>query len=278
MKKPLLGWPKYKKKKKKNPNKLDFGWLGLVFIFWGVISLLTSWHFNNGLDAQKYSFKPQTLADLLEHDDNSEQAIVEVKPLVNDIIGPPEKPLDLSDDGFKKLVEDMSKAAQEQKVEPEVVVLTPQNIVGSIKVTKARQVFEIAVKADMPVQSWSFIEGEVLDSDKEYLFAFGKELWHETGRDSEGPWRENKNTYKIKVSFPHPGSYYLNFKIESNKDPSIVYVTVTKKQGSALPHFWFGVILLIIGSMLLNQTKEENGWSSFGVGLFLLATIVMMFG
>lgn len=128
----------------------------------------------------------------------------------------------------------------------------PRAVAGPIRVTRAREVYEISVTANLPVQSWSFIEIQVYDQNRNYLFSFGKELWHETGRDSDGPWRENKNHYSTKATFPETGSYFLGIRTESNNIPNRAVVTVSKKRGSALPHLWFG-IFAIIGGIIVNE-------------------------
>lgn len=142
---------------------------------------------------------------------------------------------------------------------PENMSEKSSNVVGPINVRRRGTVYEIGLYASLPVQSWSFIEGEVLDAEKEYLYSFGKELWHETGRDSDGAWRENKNHFKMKVTFPKPGTYYLNFKTEKSRNISNInaFVSVNKKRGSALPHFWLGIFLVITG-IILNEISKRT--------------------
>lgn len=135
------------------------------------------------------------------------------------------------------------------------------SFLGPIRVTKPMEVFEISIKAQTPRQSWSFIQGEVLNSNHEYLFAFGKELWHETGYDSDGSWTDSQNEYDMRITFPETGLYYLNFKIEGNKLLNHVGVTISKKRGSALPHFWFGIISIFIGFIINGMIR--NLWEAF---------------
>lgn len=129
--------------------------------------------------------------------------------------------------------------------------------VGPLTVKKHNAAYVIRIRADMTVQTWSFIEGQVLDSNKEFLFSFGKELWHEQGRDGDGVWREADDDYAIDVTFPQPGTYYVRFHTESNREPSTVFVAISQKCGSGLPHLWFGVITLGIG-ILLNERGNRT--------------------
>jgi hypothetical protein len=128
---------------------------------------------------------------------------------------------------------------------------------GPLRVEKRGAVYEVSIDAKMPVNSWSFVEGQVLDQNREYLFSFGKELWHERGRDSDGTWQEAEDEYSMEITFPEAGTYYLSFKTESNRQPYDVKVTVAKQRGSSLPHLWFGIITLVIG-IVLNEKRNAT--------------------
>ncbi|MDA9817847.1 hypothetical protein N9C35_02265 [Flavobacteriaceae bacterium] len=136
---------------------------------------------------------------------------------------------------------------------------SPENnaIIGPIYTKKHKETYNISILANIPLQSWSFIEGEVLDSSKEYLFSFGKELWRESGYDSEGPWQENNNSYDVNITLPKVGIYYLNFKTENAQKLKSFSVIVNKKNGSSLPHLWFGIFTLIIGIILHEKRNIE---------------------
>lgn len=125
-------------------------------------------------------------------------------------------------------------------------------IVGPIYVHKHKDTYNVEVRANIPNQSWAFVEGEVLDSQGEYLFAFGKELWRESGCGHDGCWKEASISYDLKVSFPEPGRYYLKFlgNPESNTYAPPYTVTVSKKNGSVLPHLWFGLFNFAIALLL----------------------------
>lgn len=227
MKKPRRGWPKYKKQKKykkQNPQELDLSKLAKVFIIWGIIGLLTSYYFNTPTDKRTYSVLP------INH---AEKQKTEVAQHIIDKI----------QEDFPEIKKPEDKA----------------NIIGPIDIKSKGSVYYIEIIASLPVHSWSFIEGEVLNSEQEYLYSFGKELWHEAGRDSDGAWRENRNKYNMKATFPKKGQYYLSFKADSgasrfyntqNTTPNSMTVTISQKRGSALPHFWFGLVLIIIGIIM----------------------------
>ncbi|MDQ6976154.1 MAG: hypothetical protein Q9M22_06295 [Mariprofundaceae bacterium] len=130
-------------------------------------------------------------------------------------------------------------------------------ISGPIHVVKYNESYTITVTASMAVKSWSFIEGQVLDQNKNYLFSFGKDLWDEQGRDSDGYWREINNSYAITVTFPTPGNYYIRLETEYNRAPKNISIRVSKQLGSSIPHFWLGIFLLLAG-IVLNEFQNQT--------------------
>lgn len=146
-------------------------------------------------------------------------------------------------------------------------ISTPGSV-GPITTTKRNTVFQINVKAHVSTNSWAFVSGEVLDSQKNYLFSFGQELWKERGVDYNGEsWSESDVKYDIKVTLPKPGTYYIKFVSESGSSgykpgtvdgPSIkTGVVITKKRGSSLPHMWVGILALIL-AIVFNEIKSQT--------------------
>ncbi|MEM7617531.1 MAG: hypothetical protein AAF195_04035 [Pseudomonadota bacterium] len=129
--------------------------------------------------------------------------------------------------------------------------------VGPINSRKNNETYKITVRADLASQSWSHIEGQVLDSKKKFLFSFGKELSYYSGRSSDGNWVEKEDNYSINITFPQVGTYYLKFNSESDRSPRNIEVKINKKRGSILPHLWFGIILIIIG-LIVNELKNRT--------------------
>jgi hypothetical protein len=130
-------------------------------------------------------------------------------------------------------------------------------LVGPFVVRKANQVLLVRVQADMAKDGWTFVESEVLDARKDYLFSFGKELWHETGVDDEGPWTESDRDYEMKITIPVRGTYYLNIKTQGDQTPDTLYVSIGSAIGSSLPHLWFGIVVLGIG-LVLNEVANRT--------------------
>lgn len=101
-----------------------------------------------------------------------------------------------------------------------------------------------------------YFSGEVLDEDKETLYEFGKELWHEDGYDSEGYWIEADTNMSAKLSFTEPGKYYIQFHTDE-KAMNAMGLQIIVKRGSGIPHLMVGtyaLIFVIILFILLNGT------------------------
>ncbi len=142
---------------------------------------------------------------------------------------------------------------------PSVTQAMPEaeEVLIPLTVARNKTTYEIEIKAhNMPTNSWTIASGELLDSNKEYLFSFSQEMWIETGRDSEGPWKETEDDYSMKITIPKAGKYYLSFDIEGKHKSPQINVKVTRQLGSTIPHFWLGIFLIIIG-LILNQRSNK---------------------
>ena len=125
-------------------------------------------------------------------------------------------------------------------------ILNKTKEIGPIETKKYHEVYKIKVKAHLN-QSWSAVNGKVLDVNKKHLFSFGKEVSHYSGRDSEGRWTEDNQNYSIDVSFKKPGRYYIQFDASDGKLPEKLKLKITKKRGSPIPHMVLGIILILAG-------------------------------
>ncbi len=129
-----------------------------------------------------------------------------------------------------------------------------------IEVKQDKTVYQVTIfNHHIPVNSWTFIEGEVLDADKEYLFSFADELGHYAGVGSKGEWTERNNSYSVKITLPEAGDYFLNFVAETSwrEDNASLTVTVKKLRGSSLPYILAGVVALII-AVVLNEIRNRT--------------------
>jgi hypothetical protein len=127
----------------------------------------------------------------------------------------------------------------------------PKNggIFGPVTISKKNAVYDIRIEQITDYGHYASIEGSVLDKNKQYLFGFGKELWSETGYDSEGSWSERINDFNFKITFKEPGDYY--FQVESElsnpKHCEDIWIEVTPTRASSLAHIVLGIMSLLAG-------------------------------
>ena len=121
--------------------------------------------------------------------------------------------------------------------------------IGPIVVSNDNTVLEFSVKQKLNGYGWSYLDGEMLDQNKEYLFGFGYEFWHETGYD-EGRWDQQKNKFDFKLTVPKKGTYYAHLYTEQPSYKPIggdIQAWITPIKGSSVPYFAAGIVGLIGG-------------------------------
>jgi len=90
----------------------------------------------------------------------------------------------------------------------------------------------------------NYLSGEVLDEEFEILYEFGKEFWHESGRDSEGFWSEGVYDVSAYFTFSEKGVYYIKLGTEDNGGGNIS-VNISQMRGSYIVPLKTGAIMLI---------------------------------
>ena len=84
-----------------------------------------------------------------------------------------------------------------------------------------------------------------MDKDKDTLYEFGKDLWHESGYDSEGYWSESDRKMTAYLTFGEKGVYYIQFRTDENSIRDI-NITIEHQRGSYIAHFKVGTLFLLI--------------------------------
>ncbi len=134
-------------------------------------------------------------------------------------------------------------------------------IIGPINVKNKNAIYKITIKF-LAENAAVYFSGEVLDKNKDTIYEFGKDLWHESGHDSEGYWSESDRKMTVNLTFSEQGKYYLQFRTEE-KLINHITITIELQKGSYIPHFAAGTlffILIIIWGYILNKTwiKEKT--------------------
>ena len=119
---------------------------------------------------------------------------------------------------------------------------------GPIKINQDHTVLFVKINHSVNHSGdWRSIETNVLDQEHDYLFAFGDEVWAETGYDSDGQWFESKSSIESKVTL-NQGTYYLEFETSGttpNANNALMTVTVSQQRGSGIPHLILGILSFI---------------------------------
>jgi len=128
-------------------------------------------------------------------------------------------------------------------------------IYGPIKITNTKQIYRI-IATFSGSNSDTYISGEVLDEDKDTVYEFGKDLWHEEGDDSDGHWSEDDRKMTADLTFSEKGTYYLQFGSDTDSnlanDPNklnfipSISITMELMNGSYVAHLQVGSIILLL--------------------------------
>lgn len=137
--------------------------------------------------------------------------------------------------------------------------------IGPYEVTDNSAVYEFKLYQDLELNSWSYLTLELLDQDSSYIYGFGKDLWHEDGRDSDGYWRESNLDYNIKCTIDKKGVYYFNVLSELSRENmgTIIRFKVSELRGSSLAFYWQALFSLVI-AIIINEINRRTliGWLS----------------
>ena len=134
-------------------------------------------------------------------------------------------------------------------------------VFGPLIVTGPASTYKISLSQNaIALKVWNAVDIEVLDAEKNYLFSFGDEFWHESGYD-EGNWDESKKNMQMKVHFEKAGVYFLSISAESNASFTTAnngYVlTVSRNRGSSLAFKWLRIFSLVLGGLCLIYRYRE---------------------
>ncbi|KZN54665.1 hypothetical protein N474_17835 [Pseudoalteromonas luteoviolacea CPMOR-2] len=114
------------------------------------------------------------------------------------------------------------------------------------------------VKGYMRDNTWSSFEFEVFGTKETYLFTYHDELWTETGRDSDGAWRESRNHLYFDIRLPEAGEYHA--VLHTSKGP-------VPRARATENHFNFRVYEINGNKEWLNITMWLLGILCFGAFL-----------
>ncbi len=136
------------------------------------------------------------------------------------------------------------------------VKVNKETVLGPVNNKKANTVYLVKVYQNLGNRASNYIGVDILNANKEFLFAFGKELWWEEGYDSDGRWTEGTKNVEMKITLKDVGEHY--FRVSPDGSAGGMHVTVEQRRGSSLPHFTMGIVSIIAGIGLLIYINRET--------------------
>lgn len=126
--------------------------------------------------------------------------------------------------------------------------LNEGQIVGPIKVKNKPVICKVMANFSGDNTS-SYLSGEVLDENKDTLYEFGKDLWHESGYDSDGYWAESDRKMTAYLTFKDKGTYYIQFNTDE-KNMYNISVTIQLVRNSYVAHSKAGTLALMLAMIV----------------------------
>lgn len=134
-------------------------------------------------------------------------------------------------------------------------------VFGPLTVNQENSVYKTFVRQYLPYYgATDYINVEVLDKNKEYLFSFGKELYTEEGYDDEGKWTEIVDNFESKFVLKNKGEYYFKIQNENKNLMNLASMAVWNVSSSPIPHRntgWIAFFLSILALMFLYPEQTE---------------------
>jgi len=130
-----------------------------------------------------------------------------------------------------------------------------QSQIASLEVKVPGEVYALdaSLVSKLPANSFFEVDVEVTDSTGEYAGGYYHEFWHETGRDSDGPWAEHRSRFSRNLRFDEPGVYTFSAVAGevSGRTSSAINFTLTRNPMSGSGFFGSFILALLLGFLAL---------------------------
>ena len=141
--------------------------------------------------------------------------------------------------------------------------LNEGQIVGPIKVKNKPVICKVMAHFSGENTS-SYLSGEVLDENKDTLYEFGKDLWHESGYDSDGYWSESDRKMTAYMTFKDKGTYYIQFNTDE-KNMYNISVTMQLVRNSYVAHSKAGTLALMLAMIVFYLLNASWVYEKFSI-------------
>ena len=141
--------------------------------------------------------------------------------------------------------------------------LNEGQIVGPIKVKNKPVICKVMAHFSGANTS-SYLSGEVLDENKDTLYEFGKDLWHESGYDSDGYWSESDRKMTAYLTFKDKGTYYIQFNTDE-KNMYNISITMQLVKNSYVAHSKAGTLALMLAMIIFYLLNASWIYEKFSI-------------
>lgn len=139
---------------------------------------------------------------------------------------------------------------------------------GPIRLTAVDRVHRLEIRGHMREQS-NWVQAVLEDEDEVELFETQRDMWDESGYDSDGAWHESDLSASTDFVLKKPGNYYLRIYTEpdpANRTPGSASASFTIRQEVIYPLYpaLFGFGALILGFIWLcvaSSSASAHVWT-----------------
>ncbi len=158
------------------------------------------------------------------------------------------------------LLQSQQMLSQQTPLAPAVQVMA-----GELRIEEENQLLRIESRLlkVLPANTYLELELEIVDQDNETVGFIDNEFWHETGSDSDGPWRESRYVYNNDIRFLEPGNYrFLASLGSSNTKPSVqksveILISANTHPVVSTPFFGSGIAAILAGILSFMRSRAR---------------------
>ena len=145
-----------------------------------------------------------------------------------------------------------------EELEPVTMQLSQDNPTGSfsIELDKENRPAIVGIRLNsgsLPENTYADLDVSITAPDEQTYFLFTQELWHETGRDEDGPWRETHYRHSEMFVPLITGPHKVQVTFDEANPVSGVDIEVTVRRNHIMPTWFviYGVVTGVIAFIVL---------------------------
>lgn len=163
-------------------------------------------------------------------------------------------------------------------------------LIGPIELNSVNRLHTLYISGSSPYNAYYSIGIDILDADKDLIRENEGEIWHESGRDSDGTWSESKTSFKKYFKLTKAGTYYLQLHHwKGTGQAHNISVKLKEKTFQPIYLFIFSGLILIMaylyhsaGRQTIQEINKGNpirgfNWGSIWIIVFILIILSQLF-